>query len=111
MLGGKRRVELLSKALRRIEDLQHAQLAATQDLAQRLDRLEAGYRAERQYGAQGLRVPPATATAIRLAAAGAGVDDLIGQCGLRASEAELLRDLYGRVTDRAAGTENVTQVA
>ncbi len=92
--------------LQRVEIMQHAHQAALQALAGRLDRLTDSLDADVRY-----RLTAATRQAgpspISLAQSGAGINDLIRHCGLRAAEAELLLALYG---DRQSDS-NVTQVA
>jgi hypothetical protein len=92
--------------LERIELLQHAQQAALHSLAQRVDRMAQLLDAEARHS---LSVPTArdATAAITMARAGAGIADMVRNCGLRAAEAELLLTLYGRRDPVAT----VTQVA
>jgi hypothetical protein len=92
--------------LQRVECLQHAQQAALQMLAQRVDALSALLAADASHGLKA-RTRRDEGAAIAMAKAGAGIDELIRQCGLRAAEAEMLMTLYGR----HAASASVTQVA
>lgn len=94
------------EALQRIELLQHAHQAALQGLAERLDRLSASLDADNRHRLAGVSAP-GNASPVSLAQSGAGAEDLIRHCGLRAAEAELLLALYG---ERRAD-HNVTRVA
>lgn len=90
--------------LQRLERLQHAQLAAIQSLAERLDRLAQALDLDARHSLSA-RLTPSEQGAIAQARAGASADDLVRQFCLRPADAELLVALHGR----AAGPASVTQ--
>jgi hypothetical protein len=90
--------------LQRLERLQHAQLAAIQSLAERMDRLAQALELDARHSL-GARLTPSERGAIAQARSGATADDLVRQFNLQPADAELLVALHGRAANPASVTQ------